>query len=103
MALWDLLTALCLVMPTAGALATVKDIPRGWAGYGVAIMVGVLLGVGCAWAMRTLGGRLAARSAPTPDSPNTWRFRALYTGAVLWIIVALFLGSWATEAVLHLI
>jgi hypothetical protein len=103
MTLWDLLTALCLVMPTAGALATVKDIPRGFAGYIVAITVGLILGVGCAWAMRTLGNRFAVRSTPTPDSENTWRFRALYTGAVLWIIVALFLGSWITEAVLRLI
>lgn len=98
MALWDLLTALCLVMPTAGALATVKDIPHGGAGYAVALTVGVLLGVGCAWAMRALGSRFAIRTAPTP---TPWSFRALYAGAVIWIIVALFLGSWVTEAALH--
>ena len=103
MSLWNLLTALCLVMPTAGALATVKDLPHGWVGYATAITVGLLLGVGCAWAMRTLGSRVAVSSAPTPDSPNTWRFRALYMGAVIWIVVALFLGSWVTETALHLI
>lgn len=100
MALWDVLTALCLVMPTAGALETVKDVPKGGLGYVVAITVGVVLGVGCAWAMKAFGRRLALRTAPTLAP---WGFRALYAGAVVWIIVALFLGSWATEAALHLL
>jgi hypothetical protein len=40
MGLWDLMTALCFVMPIAGALATVKDIRKGWIGYALAILVG---------------------------------------------------------------
>jgi len=62
MTLWDLMTALCAVMPLAGALATLRDIQKGWLGYGVAVVVGVVVGLLCAWAMRAVGTALATRS-----------------------------------------
>jgi hypothetical protein len=103
MALWDLLTALCFVMPIAGALATVRDVQKGWAGYALAIIVGAVLGTLCAWAMRTASSKLATRSSTGPKIDSPWFFRALYFAAFVWIVIALFLGSWVTEASLHFI
>ncbi|HZQ22696.1 MAG TPA: hypothetical protein VFA89_07835 [Terriglobales bacterium] len=100
MTLWDLMTALCAAMPVAGALATVRGAQKGWLGYGIAIIVGVLIGVLCAWAMRATGTRLAGRSGAGPDKRRL-HFRLLYVGAAAWIILALFIGSWLAGAVIH--
>jgi hypothetical protein len=99
MTLWDLMTAICAVMPLAGALATVRDIQKGWVGYGLAIIVGVLVGVLCAWAMKAIGIAFATRSGARSDR----YFRILYVAAVAWIILALFLGSWVTATFMRYI
>jgi uncharacterized membrane-anchored protein len=100
MTLWDLMTALCTVMPLAGALATVRDVQKGWAGYGLAIIVGAVVGVLCAWAMRAAGTSFASRSRARSDT-KPWNFRVLYVAAAGWIVLALFLGSWVTGALMH--
>lgn len=103
MTLWDLLTALCFVMPIAGALATVKDTPKGLLAYVVAVIVGFVLGGFCGWTMRAMGDRVAARSGPGKEDQKPGAFRVLYFAAVIWIVVALFLGSWMTEMILHFV
>jgi len=101
MALWDLMTALCLVMPIAGALAVVKDTQKGWAGNILAVAIGLVLGGLCAWTMRAVGNKFAVNASPGKASQRPWHFRILYGAAMLWVVVALFLGSWATEMLLH--
>ena len=103
MTLWDLMTAFCFVMPTAGALATVKDVHKGWPGYALAIIVGIVLGALCAWAMRMASSKLAPALSPGPETERPWFFRALYFAAFIWIVVVLLLGSWVTEASLRFI
>jgi hypothetical protein len=103
MGLWDLMTALCFVMPIAGALATVKDVHKGWIGYALAILVGVVVGAFCAWAMRTIGSKVAGDSKPGTEAQKPWLLRMLYAATVIWIVFALFLGSWLTEASLRFI
>lgn len=100
MTLWDLMTALCTVMPLAGALATVRDIHKGWIGFALAIIVGAVVGVLCTWAMRAIGDNIATRSRASSDT-RPWYFRVLYVMAAAWIILALFLGSWVTAAFMH--
>ena len=99
--LWDLLTAVCFAMPIAGALASAKDAKVGWGGYIVAITIALALGGFCAWAMRTVGHAIAARSERHSVSLGEWYFRALYLAAILWIVFALFLGNWATSALMR--
>jgi hypothetical protein len=101
--LWDLLTALCFAMPVAGALAAVKGTQKGWAAYALAIVIGVVTGGCCAWAMRTVGVIVEARSRQRPDPQGEWYFRALYLAAAAWIFVALFLGARVTGAFIHFI
>ncbi len=97
------MTALCFVMPIAGALATVKDIQKGWVGYALAILVGVVVGAFCAWAMRAVGSKVAGDSKPGAEAQKPWLFRMLYAATVIWIVFALFLGSWLTKASLRFI
>ena len=100
MTLWDLMTALCAVMPLAGALATVRDVQKGWLGYEIALVVGVVVGLLCAWAMRAVGTALATRSGTGSDR-RRWNFRLLYVGALAWIVLALFIGSRVAAALIH--
>jgi hypothetical protein len=103
MTLWDLLTALCFVMPIAGALATVKDTPKGLLAYPVAVVVGLVVGGLCAWTMRAMGNKVAARSGPGKEDQKPGAFRMLYFVTVIWIVVALFLGSWMTKVILRFV
>jgi hypothetical protein len=102
MALWDLLTALCLVLPIAGGLATVKDLHRGWHGYAVSILISVAIGMFCAWIMRATARRVAVSSAPNGIPVGPSRLRVLYCLAILWILVALFAGNRVSEAALRI-
>jgi hypothetical protein len=103
MTLWDLMTALCFVMPLAGALATLRDVQNGWLGYGLASVIGLVIGGLCVWAMRAVGSYFATRSSAGSETLRPWYFRALYVAAAVWIIVALFLGSWVTAAFIRYI
>jgi len=94
------MTALCVVMPLAGAITTVRDIQKGWVGYSLAIIVGALVGVLCAWAMRATGNYFVTRFGVRSNT-SEWYFRVLYVAAVVWITLALFLGSWMTASVMN--
>ena len=100
MTLWGLMTALCIVLPLAGALSTVQDMQKGWAGYGLAIIVGALVGALCAWAMQATGAYFVTRFGTRSDASEKY-FRVLYGTAAAWVILAFFLGSWVTAAVMH--
>src|SRR5580698_4870290 len=100
MTLWDLMTALCAVMPLAGALATLRDVDKGWLGYALALTIAVVIGALSAWAMRSVGSTLIERSAARPNT-GRWSFRLLYAGASAWIILSLFIGSWVAASVIH--
>jgi hypothetical protein len=101
--LWHLLLAMCLVMPASGAVVSARLANAGFVGYALVITLGLALGVGCAWTMRTAGSVAAAcisrQSAPWQERS----FRALYLAAGLWIVVSLVLGVWVSSMALRLI
>ena len=97
------MTAFCCVMPISGALASATLAKVGIGGYALAVGLGLVLGVCCAWAMRTVGETVAARVKRHPQPLQEWYFRALYFGAMLWIVAALFLGAWTSSALLRLV
>jgi hypothetical protein len=103
MSLWDLLTLICCVMPIGGALASAKVARVGFGGYTLAIAIGFVLGVCCAWTMRTVGDTLGAHITRQTVSVHERYFRALYFAAVVWIACGLFLGTWVSSALLRLV
>ena len=103
MSLWDLLTALCCAMPIAGALASAKLARVGFVGYAFSVILGLLLGLGCAYIMRTVGKTVDALLEGHLVSVRERYFRALYFAAMAWIVFALFLGDWTSSALLRLL
>ena len=101
--LWDLLTAVCCVMPIGGALASAQYAKVGFGGDALAITIGVALGVCCAWTMRTAGNTVAAHIKRQTVSLHERYFGALYVAAMLWIVFALFLGGWVSLALMRLV
>jgi hypothetical protein len=59
--LWDLLIAVCFVMPLAGGLAEAKLSKAGFGGYALVVAAGLALGLCFAWTMWTAGKFVAAR------------------------------------------
>jgi hypothetical protein len=102
MSLWGLLTALCCAMPVAGALASAKLARAGFFGYVFSIAIGLVLGLGCTYIMRTVGKTGANRLEGNSASVREPYLRALYFAAILWIVLALFLGDWASSLLLRL-
>jgi hypothetical protein len=95
------MTLLCATTPLWGALATARDIERGWVGYCLALSVGVLVGGPCSWAMLALGNIIGIKARAGWYIRRQWRLRAIYlVGAVL-IIVAGVAGTWMTSALAH--
>jgi len=101
--LWDLLTALCFAMPIGSALASSKHAKVGFGGYALAAIVGLALGVCCAWTMRTVGRTAATHIKRHSESLQERYSRALYFAAMLWIVFALFLGDWVSSVVMRLV
>ena len=101
--LWHLLLAMCLVMPATGAVVSARLANAGFVGYALVITLGLALGVGCAWTMRTAGAVAAARISRQSARWQERYFRALYLAAGLWIVVSLVLGVWVSSMALRLI
>jgi hypothetical protein len=102
MTLWGLLISLSLVMPIAGAIASARLAHKGFAGYIVAILVGLMLGAACAWTLRKFGHFVVARQETRPVRAQELYLGTLYVAAVLWVLLALFAGSWTSSIILRL-
>lgn len=103
MSLWDLLIAICFAMPIGGALASAKIAKVGFGGYSLSITMGLVVGVGCAWTMQTIGKTVVLHIRRHPESEHERYFRTLYFAAMLWMVFALFLGEWLSLALLRFI
>jgi hypothetical protein len=101
MTFWDLLIAFCFVMPIAGALASAKLAKAGFSGYALAITTGLALGACFVWTIWTVGNTVDAHIKRQPMSLRERYVRALYLGAMLWVVFGLFLGSWLSSAVIR--
>jgi hypothetical protein len=99
--LWGLLILLCCSAAIGGATASAKFARVGFGGYTFSIAVGSVVGLGCAWTMEKVGKTVATRLQRSEAPVQERYFRALYFGAMLWIAFALFLGIWATQALLR--
>jgi len=100
--LWDLLTALCFVMPIAGAVASAGLAKAGFRGYVLAIIVGFALGLCCGWTMLIVGKAAAAYAKRDSGAVQERYFWALYFGAILWVAFALFIGERVSSVLMRL-
>jgi hypothetical protein len=103
MSLWDLLTGICFAASVGCALASAKTARVGLGGHAMAIVVGLALGLLCAWTMRVVAEAIVAKMQRRWEhsaSRQEWFFRGLYFAAMIWTVFAGFLGGWVSLAVL---
>jgi hypothetical protein len=100
MTLWDLLTVISFVMPISGAMASAQHAHVGFWGYATALLLSLILGVACGWAVRASSARVAMTLGDNPKTFGNWLYLGAYCCAsALWPFFALFLGGWATSSV----
>jgi hypothetical protein len=103
--LWDLLTLISFVMPIAGASAIAKHSHPGLGGYTLVISVGLAIGMCSAVCMRIalvrVGGYVVRSAVAT--RAESWYSGLMLIAAFLWIVFALFAGSWLASTILGLL
>jgi hypothetical protein len=105
-ALWHLLILICFVMPIGGALASAGLAGVGFGGYVLTIVVGLVVGVCCSWAMwfaHKIFVTKLQRHLDLEHSVSEWYFRAFYFSKIVWIGFALWLGAWLSSLLLRLV
>jgi hypothetical protein len=104
MTLWDLLTIISFVMPISGAMASAKHAHAGFWGYAAALLLSLILGVACGWAVRASAERVAMSLGDNLETLGRRLYLGIYLcAAALWPFFAGFLGGWATSSVFELL
>jgi len=78
-------------------------VKAGVGGYTLAITLGLVVGVGGAWTMWTVGERLTRRVRGRSEVVQERYFRALYLSAMVWILVVACFGGWFSHIFLPIV
>jgi len=105
--LCTMLICTCFVIPIIGALASARDAKVGFVGYALAVTVGLVVGLGCAWLMWA-SGEVVVKYLERPgrkysESMREWCFRVLYLAALLWIVPTGIIGGWFSSVMLRFV
>ena len=94
--LWDMLTLMSGAAAVGAALAAGHRNVSSW-------IVGLALGIVCICAVRMVGERVIRRleSSPNGRPVSESAYRALYLGALLWVVVSAVLGFWIMRLVVY--
>lgn len=97
LALWHLLTLICVALPVGTSLASAQYANVGFGGSVLATAVGLVVGACCGWVMwRTHKIVVSSlqRLSPSGDSlgKREWYFGGFYLAKVLWLGFAGVLG-----------
>jgi hypothetical protein len=102
--LWNLLIGVCFFIAVRGAwdAATVARTSRG--GHVFAVVIGLVVGVACAWAMWRVGEAAGTHALKVQsESRHRWYIRGIYASSLFWIFLAAVLGRWVASELLRLI
>ena len=102
--LWDLLTLISLAAPVGSACAAAKVSHVGLAGYALAILVGLAIGLCCAVCMRLALLRVVGYLIQGNVSERgSIAFAGLMlVAAFIWIVVGGLAGGWLTGKLLNI-
>lgn len=95
---------ICFFIAVRGAwdAATVTRASAG--GHVLAVAIGLVVGVVCAWAMWRVGESTGARALKLQsESRQKWYIRGIYASSIFWIFLAAVLGRWVTFELLRLV
>lgn len=100
MTLWAVLTLASGSVAFGGALGAGLVGGRGGWSLFVAVLAGIVLGVLAPVVPHVVGDRVWRSIQSTAASSHQWPFRMLYIGAVIWVLMAGYLGNLITRAIL---
>jgi hypothetical protein len=95
MALWHLIVLFCFAAPLGGSIGAARTLDKGWSYYGLAILVGILVGAigACAiWIVFNAARRRAHAKTYLP-----WQLRLIYVSGATWACVLAVAGFWLTR------
>ena len=95
MALWHFIVLFCFAAPLGGSIGAARILDRGWSSYGVAFLVGILVGGIGAWLIWSVFGVARRRAHAEPYLP--WQLRLLYLTGATWACVLAVAGFWLTR------
>jgi hypothetical protein len=101
MTLWQVIVLYCFAAPLGGSIGAARTLEKGWSIYGIAILVGVLVGASGAWVIWIVFGAARRRSQVKPYRP--WQLRAIYLGGAAWACVLAVAGFWLTRTLVYYI
>ena len=106
MALWQLLILMCVALPIGTSVGSARYANAGAGGYALAIVVGLVVGMGFGWTMWKTHKPVVNKLQRLPSSGTSlarqeWYFRAFYLAKMLWTGFAGFLGFWLSSAILR--
>ena len=103
LAVWDLLLVFCFVAPIAGANSEAKTFHVALSLHVACVLVGVIFGAASAFLVRIIGEKVAAPFGKGEAVHSTWPLRGLYTGALIWSVLSLFIGGWCARGFMHIV
>lgn len=95
--LWDLLTLLAFSGSLGGTIAAAQASHLSGLAFGLVIVWGVMLGIGCVVCVRTGGERLLERTSSETLLPF------VYLANGLWIVVSAVISFVITSGLVHLL
>ena len=103
MTLFHLLLAICFFAPLEGAVVSATLARARFGGYTIAIVAGLVLGFGCAWAMFRVGMMVVAKLEFQPEQRKKWYAGAFLFSTLIWKVFSVFLGMWSSSTLLRLV
>ena len=101
--LWTLLIGVCF-FTAVGSAWDAAAAKTSIGGHLVAVVIGLVVGVACAWAMWRVGETAGTRALKQQsESRQRWYIRGIYASSIFWIFLAAVLGKWAASELLRLI
>lgn len=99
---WFILNGLSFSSCTFIAVGAARNAKAGLVGYALAVAIGIALGGGAAWAMWSIGRKVAPTIETFPKAKQKLYFDVLFFAAVFWIAIAAYVSDQVTSAVMQL-
>ena len=104
MTLLELLTVITFMMPISVAMASARHAHAGIWGYALALLLALMVGTACGWALGFGARRVAVILGDNPETFGKRLCVGIYLCvSLLWPFVAGFLGGWATNSAFELL
>lgn len=103
MTIWVLLLGCCFLTPTFLALRLAREAHASIAGYTVSLVIGMLIGTGCAAAMSKIHVKVTSQLAERSVSLQNAILIGTFAGELVWVGITGVIGWWVATLLLRII